>query len=322
MRFSTLMSLRLLIPVLLISCGKDEKKSEEPGLSVPDSIISEAALTPVTLKAFDAAQIKSEMEAAGSTYQSETTDSSTESCSEKITNAQKVEALGSSLRAIYDVDTSACVTEDLKKNEPFKDADFTGLTATGSQKLIVYYKCEGANLSAYNGKMMSDIKELPECDKATKVDFKFELILTQKTTGIIKLTGETPTNYTYESDYKINIAHRGEGLSVCTSTLSGAEFNYSDSCREIQTSNITSKIGVVGSEEEGEDNGKMDYTKITYSGVKSIAESTDPWFSAGTKTVVRNDWTGTVKYSSPTAEPIFEMKKGVETVTGTIKKEK
>jgi hypothetical protein len=322
MRFSALISLKLLVPVLLVSCGKDDKKSEDPGLSVPDSIVSEAALTPVTLQAFDAAKIKSEMEGARSTYQSETKDDTSDpSCSDKLTEVKTIEALGSTLRVVYNVDTSACITEDLKKNEPFKDADFSGLTATGSQQLIVYYKCEGVNLSAYNGKTMSESNEVPECDKASKVDFKFELIILQKTTGVIKLAGETPTNYTYETDYRINSVTRGEGLSLCTSTLSGAEFAFSDSCREIQTSVVTSKVGPAGSVSEGEDNGKMDYTKITYSGLKRLAEGTDPWFSAGTKNVVRNDWTGTVKYSSPTAEPIFEMKKGVETVTGTIKKE-
>jgi hypothetical protein len=323
MRFKALVSLTLLLPVLLVSCGKDEKKSEDPGLSVPDSIISEAAVTPVTLKAFDAALIKSDMEGAGYTYQSKTKDDTSDpSCSEKLTNVKTIEALGSTVRAVYEVDTSACIKEDLEKSEPFKGADFTGLTASSSERLIVYYKCEGANLSAYNGKTMLDIENgVPECDKASRSDFKLEIILEQKTSGIIKLAGDTPTNYTYETDYKTNVVFRGEGLSVCSSTLSGAELTFSDSCREIQTSVITSKIGVVGSEENGEDNGKMDYTKMTYSGLKRLAESQDPWYSAGAMNVVRNDWTGTVKYSSPTAEPIFEMKKGVETVTGTIKKE-
>jgi hypothetical protein len=309
--------------LIFTGCGKDESKDEENGLSEPASIVTEAAITPTNLKAFDAEAIKKDMEDAGSNFSAESPDDKSDpSCSDKITAAFKIEAKGPTLRLTFDADTSSCVLEDLKAEDSFKDADFTNITYSSSQKMVYYIRCEGADLTPYNGKSLDDIKDLPECDKANSVGLKFEFVLAQKTSGYIKLAGENPVNYTYETDYLINMVNRAEGGGLCGATLNAAEFTYANNCADISHSVITTKLGLQGSEELGADNGKVDYRKAVYSSVKRFAENKGPWYSSGTMNVTRNDWTGTVKFSSPTAEPIFEMKKGAETVTGTIKPEK
>lgn len=309
--------------LIFTGCGKDESKDEDNGLSEPASIVTEAAITPTNLKAFDAEAIKKDMEGAGSEFEAESKEDTSEpSCSDKILNAVKLEAKGPTIRINADVDVAACVLEDLKKEDSFKEADFSGLTYSSSQKLLYFIRCEGADLSAYSGKTLNDIKDVPECDKAATVGFKFELILSQKTSGKIKLAGTTPVNYTYDTEFQVNLVNRAEGGGLCSATLSGAEFTYANNCADISHTVITTKAGLEGAEENGADNGKVDYRKAVYSAVKRFAENKGPWYSSGTMNVTRNDWTGTVKFSSPTAEPIFEMKKGTETVTGTIKPEK
>lgn len=311
----------LMASIVITGCGsKDKSDNDNNGLSVPASIVSEAALTPVSLIAFDAANMKSEIESAGETFQAGSSNISSEpSCQDKLVNESLIEAVGSTLRLTATVDTSSCIIEGLKEIEGFEDADFSNLTATSSRKILLYYHCEGVDLSSFNGKKYSELGDLKECAKASKISSKFEFELLQKTTGLVKLSDGT-VNYTYDTDYHILMAHRGTGEALCDIQLVDALFKYSDSCRNVTLSTFSNKAGTAGSETANPNSGKTDYRKIQYNGLTRLPESNDPWYSSGTMNVTWNDWEGTVKFSSPTAEPIFEMKKGIETVTGTIKK--
>jgi hypothetical protein len=313
------------------ACGsKSDDGGSDSGLAVPDATLTDADMAPGTLKALDAAKVKARMEAGGEgNYEDEGApekeDEGEASCTDKLFDALKVEAKDDTLRLVADVDFGPCTLESLKEEEDYKTADFSKFKVSIKNYFATWIQCEGQDLAAYDGKVFSAIKDIPECDKAGTVKVWSESASTTDMSG--EITGAKNGDTTYDVVFVEKSVDRSTQRTAdgepCSASLDAGVFTYEDDCIWTSRSVATEKkSGIKGEEEVDEDVGKEDYEQLKSVGLKQSANSTAYWYAGGEFAVVFHDWAGTVKYSSPTAEPVFEMKKGSESVTGTIKAEK
>ena len=314
--------------LLLAACGSEEKEDEDTGLSVPNSIVTDANLAPGSLIGFDADEMKSKMESGGeggfrANYDNDDDDDDEdESCYDKKFADLKIEAKDDRLRVAGSLDFGECFEENFGDGDEYADANFDDYSAESTIQFAAYISCSGQDLGKYDGLAFSEISDVSECDSATEVEVISETKTITKTKGTIKDigTGDDKYDFTQDYDYEAYNATRTTSGGTCKGKIAEGVISWSNGCviteREV-TNKDTSSIG--DDESEGDNVGKDTYQKLVYKDLKEAADSSSPWYAGGGFEVTYQDWAGTVTYSSKTAEPIFEMVKGSETVTGTIK---
>lgn len=312
----------------LAACGSGNNDDENGNSMLPASVVTAAMLEPGTLQAYDGDDVKTMLEGAGDDFADHSAaddnrDAGNDKCFNDKMNELKFEAKGAEMRLSGEVDLSSCQLTIYQEDARFKDADFTDFVSVYKIKVSSYISCSGQDLSKYNGKTFVEVADVSECNTdGTSVTIRSETTTSSSLKATIKnveLNGAKVIYTVDEESTDASVTRMANG-NPCTATVTGATVRWADGCSDISR-NVTTKgkRGYQGSEAQDENIGKAEYERYEYVGLKGAANVTSLWYTAGQMNVTLNDWTGIVRYSSATAEPIFEMKKGTETVTGTIK---
>ena len=311
----------------IYGCGDDADGGDGPDeLAVPASIVTDAQLLPGALAAYDADSVKEIVQSNNDDFMANTVMSMGEpDCSQKLFDAQTLSAKGGTFRISFEVDFSECIVALFKETEGFEGADFSDFVVTATFKGINWGRCEGVDLSELDGKPLGELSTAPLCDgSGTKRSSTSESISSISYKGkIADVTfGEEKVDYTYDFEDITYYAKKGTSGRTCSQTVTDGVASLDDKCVEISRNfKPADTVEIEGQEPIVGEINKSEYIKLEYSGLTENADVTSRWYTGGMMNVTVNDWAGTVKFSSATAEPIYELVKGTETVTGTIKED-
>lgn len=320
----TSLFLSLSLPLMMTGCGGSDDSSGDDGVGIPASIIADADLLPGVLAAYDADDVKKEIQFDFREFLANPPETTGTDCEAKLYETITLKTSGTEYRAEADLDFSTCTKERYASDTTYQGADFSEFSAKATLKLIVYGNCAGVNLDEFNGKPLRTLTNSNPCNTGTGIKATTESIFitsqSGKITNIATVGSEEKLTEIFDYESTTHTIKRGTKGRTCSLMINAGIKSYDDNCEEI-TRTITTKdaSGFEGNVNENDDINKAHYLKKMYSGVTGQADTTSSWYTGGMFEVTLNDWTGTVRYSSPTAEPIYEFNKGSETVTGTIK---
>ena len=223
----------------------------------------------------------------------ESPDDCIKSVNDAIWVANKVSA-----RSYKSVDVSDCIKKSWSA--------FTFSRFTAVMKSYSYYTCTGGDISAINNKKLSDgvTFDCPQLSRRTEFVFEIEgdgISNNDGTRMIMKIS---------------DITYYGtKSLGGCTVSSVNPNEAKNDDCIELNRHLFSAETSMRG-ELIGETK-EYDLEKLSFKGIiDDNSSDTNIWHKAGTITLDKNDWQGTVNYSGSMQAPTFTLK---NTTTDEVK---
>ncbi len=206
--------------------------------------------------------------------------------------AATVAAEGETLTANVNIDLLSCFKTYFEQEQPDVTVDLSKMTMS----VYISQTCVGGDLSAFNGKKVTEIDSVPECDKNLMlVNFSSD------TVGSVSYEGRT-NDISAKTVNAVSTASN----EACVMIKDGDNYSEEDGCIEI------SKI--VSSDV----NGSNDYVKYARKNLKWVTSDKNSWYTSGTIDVNLNAWAGSVTFRGVDINPLYTMKYGADPINGTL----
>jgi len=306
----------------LAACGKNSQ-SQENAAPVSAQFLELADVTPTAVLPVDKDDMLSSLSDVSDLYDNEPdddaagTDDSQDSqkCFQDIYDASKVKAAGDTIEMAIVGDFTACLADAMKA--PTADSSPSALSlqlSKASFRIGATMRCEGADLSTYNGKSFSDLAKDagaldtlcgPAAKSYSRVNSQSEMA------GSLTFLGINAQFDTITS----SLEAQADGSPCEATKQADGSLLLTDGCTNQE---LTKHVLDTNNGTATEKQGKEDYTKIVWQGRQSAGDNAAVWYTAGTAAVTINDWQGSVTYAAAATAPTYSMHKGSDAATGTL----
>lgn len=298
------LGISLLVLGSLTACGeKSDEKNSESGTTITagSGPIAVAALAkPSDLGTLSRAEVIMAMESNRADFlATEVVEPEAEEPVEEEGDVDCAAAL-STVQVVAEGDTMSVdinldMTECLKK--AWSEAG-EGVTASVTKAVMSFYirqTCVGGDLSGFNGKMLDEVSDPPECDN-NKV--------------LMNMTSEMVAS----------ISGNGQSMDINSSSVNVFGTDANEPCLMTKTADGYAQDGCVEIFKSvgPEGNGDNEYTKYTHNSLKWVASPNNTWYTSGNIAVEMNDWTGAVTFRGADINPLYTMEYGTEKINGTL----
>ncbi len=289
----------------LTACGESEDKTSSSGITISKGsgpLSLDEFAKPTALADLTRADVISYMEGNRSDFLATEAESPEEE-SQPTEEEEEVDCFGDALSSVEAeadsdtivVDVSMDMTQCLKTVWAQEREGVSADITKAVMSLYMKQTCIGADLSSYNGKKLEELETPPECDNNyILTNMKSEMVGTMTANGQTVDINTTTVNAT-----------ASPANEPCLFTRSGTDY-AEDGCVEIYKN-----VGPEGSEDN-------EYAKYTHKALKWVDSTQNTWYTSGKIEVELNAWAGNVSFRGADINPLYTMKYGTETITGTL----
>lgn len=290
---------RLALVLALVPMIACEEEEEEGKLTPPNPMFTAADLAAGSYNAIDEDEVLRDLGSKSIWYDIDTGSAlvgDTQGCITAKLGTVKVQADKANLTINGTADLTSC----------FEEAGTT--IEAVSAKLLFYIGCPKSDLSNYNGKTLAEVSQMSASSEPCKVE---DTGSRMESVGIdVSLNSDG-----VEVSANIREAMQTEDGKPCQISFSNNSWLWADSCRAWDHT-VYSKLRYQGTALP--DEGKGDFLKVTYNGIRDEDSASARYYAGGYFSLAYNNWTGTVNYTSSTAQPTFSITDGTTTINGEV----
>lgn len=290
--------------VLLSACREEEK----PTLQPPASLFDRDDLEPGRTLLLTTDEIEGRM-ANGVSLQATTTDADRSAFDQCIRDELRELTLTAdevNLKLDETLDVAGCETDpSVTVNEM-------------SYRVRVWIGCKGRDVSGRDGERYGDsLDARRDCGDKDAYGVLVNLDVVLDADGTLTFTDENGTEQTVATSFRqrSRVALQTASGDPCENGHDGDEWAWSDDCRVVMRDSYERfTIGDRRSTLEG----REDYARFTFNGIREADSGAPKWFSRGSLGVTVDDWSGSVTYYGATTPPTYTLTDGESTTTGTV----
>jgi hypothetical protein len=186
-----------------------------------------------------------------------------------------------------------------------------GVRFSATGRLYTQLSCTGANLTALDGKALGEVF----AQVATLVDAcsgpATELRNIEQT---VKVSGTVLGMAVDSQQHLIELAGSASA-TPCDFRVDAGQVHVGDNCVVVNRG-VNEKAKLNG--QPTDDQGKEDHTRLEARGLVRPVDGRPLWYSGGSMAVTMNDWSGEVRYTAANAAPTWTMRRGPESIDGTL----